>query len=236
MPRGRLVAFLVLATLTLGACATSRATPSFESTQAPTPAPASPAATESTAPTGVDLTGVPMACINLGMDDCRRILAETGELVPAGITPTYVQVGPFSCIEGGGCARSLATRPQGDVTIEAAGGAVSYHVTAAAGNGRLTIERQDAFLMAIEPQSQPPLTPGPRRFTLGHCGLWSGIDVGGSWWDPIGTIDGDHPAAINSADGTLAILDIDRATFTSDSGFTVQLVRRDGPKGLPGCM
>jgi hypothetical protein len=49
-------------------------------------------------------------------------------------------------------------------------------------------------------------------------------------------IDGDHPAAINSADGTLAILDLDRATFTSDTGFTVQLVRRDGPKGFPGCM
>jgi len=102
--------------------------------------------------------------------------------------------------------------------------------------GKLTIERQDAFLMALEPTSQPPLNPGVRRFTLGHCGLWSGIDVGGSWWDPIGLIDGDHPAAINSADGTLAILDLDRATFTSDTGFTVQLVRRDGPKGFPGCM
>ena len=235
MPRGGLVILLVLATLTLGACATSTATPSFESTQAPTPDPTS-APSDSTAPTGVDLTAIPMACVNLGMDDCRRIVAELAELVPGDVTPKYIQVGPFSCAEASGCARTLAIRPQGDVTIEADGDAVSYHVTAPAGGGKLTIERQDAFLMAIEPQSQPPVTPGPRRFTLGHCGLWSGIDVGGSWWDPIGTIDGDHPAAINSADGTLAILDIDRATFTSDSGFTVQLVRRHGPKGLPGCM
>jgi hypothetical protein len=237
MPRGRLVTLLVLATLTLGACATGTATPSFESTQAPTPAlTPSSVPSDSTSPTGVDLSGVPTACVNLGMDDCRRILAETSELIPAGITPRYIQVGPFGCLEGGGCARSLAARPQGDITIEADGGAVSFHITAAAGGGQLTIERQDAFLMAIEPQSRPPVTPGPRPFTLGHCGLWSGIDVGGSWWDPIGLIDGDHPNAINSADGTLLILDPDRATFTSNSGFTVQLVRRDGQKGLPGCM
>jgi hypothetical protein len=163
-------------------------------------------------------------------------VAEIAELVPAGPVPTYLQVGPFGCVEGGGCARTLAARPQGDVTIEAGRGAFSFHITAAAGGGRLTIERQDAFLISVEPQSQPPVTPGPRRFTLGHCGLWSGIDVGGSWWDPIGIIDGDHPDAINAAGGTLAILDLDRASFTSDAGFTVQLVRRDGPKGLPGCM
>ena len=231
MPRGRLAALLVLATLTLGACATGTATPSFESTQAPTPA-----AAGSASPTGVDLSGVPTACVNLGAEDCRRIVAEIAHLVPAGPAPTYLQVGPFGCVEGGGCARTLAARPQGDVTIEVGSGAFSFHVTAAAGGGKLTIERQDAFLMSIEPQSQPPVTPGPRPFTLGHCGLWSGIDVGGSWWDPIGAIDGDHPAAINSADGTLAILDLDRATFTSTTGFTVQLVRRNGPKGLPGCM
>ena len=231
MPRGRLVTLLVLATLTLGACATSTATPSFESTQSPTPEPS-----VSTEPTGIDLTRVPTACINLGPEDCRRIVAEIAELIPAGPAPIYLQVGPFGCVEGGGCARTLAARPQGDVTIEAGSGAFSFHVTAAAGGGKLTIERQDALLISVEPQSLPPAAPGPRPFTLGHCGLWSGIDAGGSWWDPIGTIDGDHPAAINSADGTLVILDQDRATFTSKTGFTVQLVRRDGPKGLPGCM
>jgi hypothetical protein len=235
MPRGRLVALVLLPTLTLGACATSTATPSFESTQAPTPTLTSAPST-STGPTGVDLSGVPTACINLGPEDCRRIVAEIAPLVPLGPAPIYLQVGPFGCVEGGGCARTLAARPQGDVTIEAGSGAFSFHITAAAGGGKLTVERQDAFLISVESQSQPPVTPGPRQFTLGHCGLWSGIDAGGSWWDPIGTVDGDHPDAINSAEGTLAILDQDRASFTSNGGLTVQLVRRDGPKGLPGCM
>jgi len=228
----RVASVLVAAALLTGACAGSAPSPSTSTAPPATP---SPTVRASSATTGIDLSGVPTACINLGMDDCRRLVAEIAEMVPAGITPIYMQVGPFGCQEGG-CARSLVARPQGDVTIEAGGGAISYHVTAAAAGGKLTIERQDAFLMALEPTSQPPLTPGVRRFTLGHCGLWSGIDIGGSWWDPIGLIDGDHPAAINSADGTLAILDLDRATFTSDTGFTVQLVRRDGPKGFPGCM
>ncbi len=236
MPRvaAALIAFAILT----GACGGSAPAPSG-STGAPSAAPTatpSPSVVQSTAPTGIDLSAVPTACINLGMDDCRRITAEVAALIPAGTAPTYVQVGPFGCPEGGGCARSLVARPQGDVTIEAGPGAISYHVTAAMGGGNLTIERQDSFLMPLEPTSQPPVTPGVRRFTLGHCGLWSGIDVGGSWWDPIGMIDGDHQSAINSADGTLAILDLDRATFTSDTGFTVQLVRRDGPKGFPGCM
>jgi hypothetical protein len=229
----RVAVALIAAALLTGACAGSAPSPSTGTAPPASPSPSVPA---SSAPTGIDLSAVPTACINLGMDDCRRLIAEIAEQVPAGIAPTYIQVGPFGCPEGGGCARSLVARPQGDVTIEADGGAISYHVTAAVGGGKLTIDRQDAFLMALEPVSQPPLSPGVHRFTLGHCGLWSGIDIGGSWWDPIGMIDGDHPAAINSADGTLAILDLDRATFTSDTGFTVQLVRRDGPKGFPGCM
>ena len=232
MPRAIAVVMLVAAFLT-GACAGSAPSPSTSTSPPATP---SPSVAGSTAPTGVDLDGVPTACINLGMDDCRRVVAEVAALVPAGTAPTYVQAGPFGCPEGGACARSLIARPQGDVTIEAGPGAISYHVTAAAGGGNLTIERQDAMLMPIEPTSQPPVSPGVQRFTLGHCGLWSGIDVGGSWWDPIGMVDGDHQSAINSADGTLAILDLDRATFTADTGFTVQLVRRDGPKGFPGCM
>ena len=233
----RVAAALIAVALLSGACAESA--PALSASAAPTstaPWTPSPSVAESTAPTGIDLSAVPTACINLGMDDCRRVTAEVAALVPVGTVPTYVQVGPFGCPEGGGCARSLIARPQGDVTIEAGAAAIAYHVTAAAGGGNLTIERQDPFLMLLEPTSQPPVTPGVQRLTLGHCGLWSGIDVGGSWWDPIGMIDGDHQSAINSADGTLAILDLDRATFTADTGFTVQLVRRDGPKGFPGCM
>jgi hypothetical protein len=119
--------------------------------------------------------------------------------------------------------------------LEAGVGALSYHVTATGGGAELTIERQDAFGVLLGPQSQPPVIPGAQQLALGHCGLWSGIDAGGSWWDPVGAIDGDHPDAINAADGTLTVLDPDHATFTSKGGLTVQLVRHAGEKYLPLC-
>jgi hypothetical protein len=133
-----------------------------------------------------------------------------------------------------GLPTSLAQRPQGDITLEAGVGALSCHVTATAG-GDLGLERQDAFGVLLGPSSQPSLAAGARPFSLGHCGLWSGIDVGGSWWDPVGPVDGDHPDAINAAEGSLTILDPDDAAFSSKAGFTVQLMRRDGEKYLPLC-
>jgi hypothetical protein len=239
MPRGRLVPILVLAILSMGGCASSAATPSFGSARAPTPAAIetttpSPSAPETTAPTGVDLGGAPTACINLGADDCRRVVAQLSTIVPAGSAVTYIQVGPFGCAASQGCAPSLAERPQGDVTLEAGAGALSYHVTVSSGS-ELTIDRQDAFGVLLGPQSQPPVTAGARPFSLGHCGLWSGIDLGGSWWDPVGPVDGDHPDAMNAADGTWTIQDPDHATFTSKGGLTVQLVRHEGEKYLPLC-
>ncbi len=86
--------------------------------------------------------------------------------------------------------------------------------------------------------ARPRSRPSPRaraRSASDHCGLWSGIDAGGSWWDPVGPVDGDHPDAINAADGTLTVLDPDHATFTSRGGLTVQLQRHEGAKYLPLC-
>ena len=231
MPRV-LAAALVAVGLVISACAGSG--PSASVTAVPsTVSSSSPA--ESAAPSGIDLSSVPAACVGLAADDCRRVVAQLSTIVPASSAVTYIQVGPFGCANGEGCAPSLADRPQGDITLEAGVGALSYHVTASGGGAELTIERQDAFGVLLGPESQAPVTAGARPFTLGHCGLWSGIDAGGSWWDPVGAVDGDHPDAINAADGTLTILDPDHASFTSQGGLTVQLVRHQGDKYLPLC-
>jgi len=89
--------------------------------------------------------------------------------------------------------------------------------------------------IAVEPTSDEGIPAGPQQIELGHCGIYSGIDFGGSWWDPVGPVDGDHPDAINAADGTLTIQDPDHATFTSKGGLTVELVRHEGEKYLPLC-
>lgn len=222
-----LAAALVAVAALTSACAGSGPSPSV------TAAPSTPAA--SAAPAAVDLSSIPAACFGLGADDCRRVVAQLSTIVPAGSAVTYIQVGPFGCAAGQGCATSLVERPQGDVTLEAGAGALSYHVTVTADGAEISIERQDAFGVLLGPTSQPPVTAGARPFSLGHCGLWSGIDAGGSWWDPVGPVDGDHPDAINAVDGTLTIIDPDHATFTSRGGLTVQLQRHEGAKYLPLC-
>ncbi len=230
MPRVLVLVVVAVAVFAI-ACAGPASSPS--ATTAPSIDPSSSPAASSASP-GSDLSGVPTACIGLGVDDCHRVVAQVATILPAGAAVTYIQVGPFGCAAGQGCAPSLADRPQGDITLEAGIGALSYHVTVS-GGAELTIERQDAFGVLLGPQSQPPVTAGARPFSLGHCGLWSGIDAFGSWWDPVGPVDGDHPDAINAAEGTLTIQDPDHATFTSRGGLTVQLVRHEGEKYLPLC-
>lgn len=230
MPR---VLVLVVGAVAVFAIACAGPAPSPSATTAPSIDPSSSPA-ESSASPGLDLSGVPTACIGLGVDDCHRVIAQVATILPAGAAVTYIQVGPFGCAAGQGCGPSFADRPQGDITLEAGVGALSYHVTASS-DAELTMERQDAFGVLLGPQSQPPVTAGARPFSLGHCGLWSGIDAVGSWWDPVGPVDGDHPDAINAAEGTLTIQDPDHATFTSRGGLTVQLVRHEGEKYLPIC-
>ncbi len=232
MPRALAAAAALIAVALLAAACAGSAPP--PSASAPPTAPSS-APAESAAPSGTDLTTTPTACVGLGADDCRRVVAQLSTIVPDGSAVTYVQVGPFGCAAEQGCAPTLAERPQGDVTLEAGAGALSYHVTVTGDGAQLTIERQDAFGVLLGPTSQPPVTAGARPFSLGHCGLWSGIDVGGSWWDPVGPVDGDHPDAINAAEGSLTVLDPDHATFTSRGGLTVQLQRHQGDKYLPLC-
>jgi hypothetical protein len=181
---------------------------------------------------------VPIACYSLGPDDCRRVAEGTvATLSPAtrNARIVYLQVGPFGCLAGERCPTTLAARPEGDVTTEFAGvPAAGFHVKAAP-DGTLEIEPQEIFGIVLEPTTPKAVLSGAQPFTLGHCGLWSGIDLGGSWWDPVGPIDSDHPDAINSAEGTIAFADPDHATFTSKAGLIVQLQRRDGPKHLPFC-
>jgi hypothetical protein len=182
----------------------------------------------------VTLDGVPAACIGLGEGDCRRVVAHVATLLtPDDARVGYVQVGPFGCPGGVRCPTTLAARLEGEIVLESPAGALSFHVKVTAGN--VEARRQETFVVELPPTSQPQMLAGPQPFTLGHCGLFSGIDLGGSWWDPVGVVDYDHPDAINAAEGTIAPVGADQAIFTSKAGFTVQLLRRNGPKFLPFC-
>ena len=218
----------IVASVLLFACASNSTSP---------PTAAGPTGTSQSTPTAsaaTSLEGVPTSCVGLGEADCRRVVAQVTTLLTADDAEIgYVQVGPFGCPTGLGCPTTLVARPEGDITLESAGGALGFHVKVT--NGNLDAQRQETLGVQLLPTTRPPVPGGPQPFTLGHCGLWSGIDHGGSWWDPVGLVDYDHGDAINAAEGTIAPVGQDRAVFTSGNGFVVQLVRRTGPKFLPLC-
>ena len=226
-----LVSSAIFALLVAG-CASTASSPS-----SPASATTVPSASASPTPApSVGVAAVPTACLGLGPEDCRRAGdAAIAAVADAGGPIIYVQVGPFGCAGGlADCPTTLAARPEGDVTLEVAGQpAIGIHVRME--NDVPAVERTETFGVVLEPSDAPAVDQGPRPFELGHCGIFSGFDIGGSWWDPIGPIDVDHSDAINAAAGILTINDPDHAVFVSASGLTVQLLRRDGPKHLPMC-
>lgn len=186
---------------------------------------------------GVIDAGTPTGCIGLGPEDCQRARAFAATVLEAGDPAVvYVQVGPFGCAQGERCPTNLLVRPEGDVVIEFGGGTgINVHLKVAA-DGSFQADREAAMGIGVPPASPPDGIAGPREFTLGHCGVFSGIDVDGSYWDLVGPISFDSGEAINATTGILNLTDPDHGTFSAPGGFSVQLIRHIGPKLLPMCM
>lgn len=179
------------------------------------------------------MSGPGLACMAVPVGECLPFATAVVDLLgPDGAAVTHLELGPVECrVEP--CPRSLLV-----------GAPVS--VIAQFGDGRPPVRlRLDPDLLAIidsgrlDARAVPPKSarvgPGPVPFDLGHCGLASGIDFNGSWWDPIGEVDALDGAAINSASGTIALTGPDRAIFQTPQGFRVELVRHAGQKWLAGC-
>lgn len=214
-----------------------------------TAGPSSPGAAGGPSPSAADASGAPesagaspqdgrrTACLTLADVECRRARElALSVLQPTDPEPTYIQVGPFGCAAGDRCPATLAARPEGDVVVEfAAGEGINVHLVVA-GDGSFEATRDAAMGVAVQPSSAGALPAGPLELTLGHCGVFSGIDLAGSWWDPVGQVSMDTGDAVNATAGVFTLLSEDTATFVAPSGFALQLARRDGPKLLPMCM
>jgi len=94
----------------------------------------------------------------------------------------------------------------------------------------------------LAPVSAPIAPATAYRFSLGHCGLSSPIDVDGSFWDPVDGLDaggarldleGDSEM-INATAGFFVVIG-DEARFRTESGSVLTLERHDGQKEFPGC-
>jgi hypothetical protein len=177
------------------------------------------------------------ACLDLGPIDCSRARDLAAGALAAGDPPArYIQIGPFGCLAGEGCPPTLVARPEGDVTIEFDGGqGITVHLKLAP-DGSFDVARDAAQGVSVLPSSAAGALAGPSPFTLGHCGIFSGIDAAGSWWDPVGSVSMASGEAVNATAGVLTTTDPNHAIFTTPAGFSLQLQRRTGPKLLPFCM
>jgi hypothetical protein len=198
----------------------------------------SSAADGSPAASAEEGSSIPIVCLGLEEPDCTRAF----DAAASGLAPNdeviYAEVGPFGCPNEAGCPTTLAFRPAGQVVFERSNGEpIVVSLSAAADDGTMATSPGEFFGVAVAPSSTTgQLATDPIPYSLGHCGLLSGVDVDGSWWDPVDFVDIDHSDAINSANGTFTPSDPNHATFTSDGGFSVNVVRRVGDKYLPGCM
>ena len=179
---------------------------------------------------------VALSCWSVGDEECRAIFEAALARVPGG-RPAVVaaQVMAYGC-ESGPCAPGVVTRGQGQVQIEYAGGSglVTWQLTLAGGGGLAFSLPSETAGGGSEPASGPAAAPVV-QVSLGHCGLYSPIDFDGSFWDPVGPVDGDAPEAINSASGTIRLLGPVDAEFRAPSGFTLRLRRHQGAKTFQGC-
>jgi hypothetical protein len=245
VPAARVPAALlaVILAAVVAACATS--TPSASPTQAPPPTPTlvptAPGATAapSDLPAGpppgpAAYADAPTGCLGLDAASCDAVKAAAADLV-GDREVIYVEVGPFGCPIELPCPTTLEARPAGEIVIETADGAPPISAAVRWDGTTVEVTGQQPFHVVVPAASEPAVT-GSVPFTLGHCGLLSGIDLDGSWWDPVGFVDNDHPDAINAAHATVTAIDDDHAALRTAGGLAVQLVRRTGPKALRPCM
>jgi hypothetical protein len=179
--------------------------------------PSSPPASEGAPPIAPAFA---LACWDVPVDDCDRIALEGVARLPAG-GPVVVAAsvrGPGRLIaefaDGRGLAQAEWSLEPGEPVVFGAWG--------------------DVPAAEVRPASGPMLGP-VLRYSLGHCGLDSPIDVDGALWDPAGAIDAGASEAINAADGEFRRTGVATAEFVAPSGFRVMLVRHAGRKSLPLC-
>ena len=56
------------------------------------------------------------------------------------------------------------------------------------------------------------------------------VDFDGSFWVPVGQVDGEAPGIINSESGQMRLLGPNLAEYSGTKGFSMNLARWPGPK------
>jgi hypothetical protein len=175
-----------------------------------------------------------LACLSVPQPECETIAAAVARRFDAPGDIVAIEIQAFPC-EGVGCPAGFLARSRGEAVVELVSPARIESLSIAVTGGAMTfgpaVDETVATLVARSAHAGR----GVLRFTLGHCGLLSPIDVDGSLWDPIGQIDGDAAEAINVSAGSILLLAPRAARFVADPTFSADLVRRDGRKSYRLC-
>lgn len=174
---------------------------------------------------------MPAACVGLLVAQCERALSVLPDKL-LGATPSYVIVAARLC--DGPCPGADRGVWRGHLTVEFRQERKPQTIQIEVDGDAIEWRPIESVLVEVTPQS-PRLTAPTTELTLGHCGLGSGIDVDGSFWDPVGQIDPDALDLVNSANARFTLTSPDTAVLATEGGAVVQLVRHTGRKHLFGC-
>ncbi len=169
---------------------------------------------------------MPTACVGLLAAQCEQALAAVAVNLP-GTTPSYVAVSRKQC--DGPCPGSERGVWIGGIWVEFSDGRMSLNIQIEVDGATVAWENIPSAIVEVSPQS-PRLSAPTGEFTLGHCGLGSGIDIDGSFWDPVGMIDPESLDLVNSANARFTLNSPDTAIVVTEGGAVLQLVRHPGSK------
>lgn len=188
------------------------------------------------AASAAEVPALVLGCLSIDRGECELIAERVrAQLPPARGAPFTIQVQLYGCTNDVPCPRTLAAR-DGVVTIEYADRQEPIMVSVAGPPDAPTFgEWPIGWVGVSEPTSPRVGGPGPFPFELGHCGLTWQVDFDGSFWVPIGLVDGDASPTINNDSGQIRLLGLNVAEYRSDTGFTAQLARFPGPKHVGLC-
>ena len=205
---------------------------------AATPTSAAPSAAATPAPSqGAEPQALVVGCISIDDAECQFLARPIVAVLPPERGPAFaVEIQLYPCeVPEAPCPRTLDAR-RGKAVVEFLDREEPLELSLEGPALTPKIAPQDAFYLGLTDPSSPRVAgPGPFPYEMGHCGVTHVIDFDGSFWLPIGQVDGDHPTIINAESGTMRLLGPNLAEFRGDSGFTVQLARFPGPKHFWGC-
>jgi len=201
---------------------------------------AAPSAAPTPTPTPVVAPQVDVVtgCIDIEAGECAYVARIVVDRLPtSSLAPFSVEIRLGPCLAEAPCPKSLGSR-LGTALIEFPDGAavpVEVGLAGPASAPVTTILTSGPWSGPVPPGSPRVESSGPFELEVGHCGLLHVVDFDGSYWVPIGQVDGSAPALDNAEIGSIRLISTGIAEYRGAANLTLQLARFPGAKRFRGC-